>query len=62
MKKVGHYYPELDSLRFFAFLLVLVHHNNLYSTPPKIIPVWETLANYGWLGWIYSFACQRFYL
>lgn len=45
-KKSQLYYPELDSLRFFAFLLVLIHHAP-YS---KLVPGWVTLAKYGWVG------------
>ena len=46
MKKSALYYPELDSLRFFAFLLVLVHHAPYVS----YIPLWKTLSLYGWMG------------
>ena len=46
MNKSGLYYPELDSLRFFAFLLVLVHH----SPYVKSIVIWRTLSKYGWMG------------
>ena len=46
MNKVSHYYPELDSLRFFAFLLVLIHH----SPYMKSVALWQTLSKYGWMG------------
>ena len=46
MKKSALYYPELDSLRFFAFLLVLVHH----APYVKYIPLWKELSLYGWMG------------
>jgi len=57
MKKSGLYYPELDSLRFFAFLLVLVHH----SPYPQTIPLWETLSKYGWMG-VDLFLCLSAFL
>lgn len=57
MKKVGHYYPELDSLRFFAFLLVLIHH----SPYMKSIAVWQTLSEYGWMG-VDLFLCLSAFL
>jgi len=28
------YFPELDGLRFFAFVLVFIHHDKLFSTIP----------------------------
>lgn len=46
MNKSGLYYPELDSLRFFAFLLVLVHH----SPYMKSMVLWRTVSHYGWAG------------
>jgi peptidoglycan/LPS O-acetylase OafA/YrhL len=46
MKKSALYYPELDSLRFFAFLLVLVHH----APYVRYIPLWKNLSLYGWMG------------
>jgi peptidoglycan/LPS O-acetylase OafA/YrhL len=57
MKKSGLYYPELDSLRFFAFLLVLVHH----SPYVKSIIFWRTLSKYGWLG-VDLFLCLSAFL
>ena len=46
MNKAGNYFPELDSLRFFAFLLVLIHHSPYW----KSISAWKTIAEYGWMG------------
>lgn len=56
-KKSELYFPELDSLRFFAFLLVLIHHSP-YS---KLIPSWVTLAKYGWVG-VDLFLCLSAFL
>lgn len=46
MIKTNIYYPELDVLRFLAFILVLFHHSPYAAS----IPVWVTLYNYGWMG------------
>ena len=46
MKKSGFYIPELDSLRFFVFLLVLIYHEG-YS---ELVNSWEVVAKYGWMG------------
>ncbi|MEW6030443.1 MAG: acyltransferase family protein [Chloroflexota bacterium] len=40
------YHPELDGLRFIAFLLVFVH-NSPYLESNKI---WKALSEYGWIG------------
>lgn len=40
------YLPELDGLRFFAFLLVFIHHTQLFSE----IPYLSFLKTYGWIG------------
>jgi peptidoglycan/LPS O-acetylase OafA/YrhL len=40
------YFPELDGLRFFAFLLVFVHHHSLFSN----IPYLSILHTNGWIG------------
>lgn len=40
------YMPELDGLRFFAFLLVFIHHHELFST----IPYLSKLYTNGWVG------------
>lgn len=39
------YIPAIDSLRFFAFLLIFFHH-----TAPSTIPVFQTFQEFGWLG------------
>jgi peptidoglycan/LPS O-acetylase OafA/YrhL len=57
MKRVNHYYPELDSLRFFAFLLVLIHH----SPYMKSIAFWQSLSRYGWMG-VDLFLCLSAFL
>jgi len=40
------YYPELDGLRFFAFLAVFIHHSLLASNTP----FWVSLNQHGWMG------------
>ncbi len=40
------YYPELDGLRFFAFLLVFIHNSPEYP----LGPIWQTIHEYGWIG------------
>ncbi len=40
------YFPELDGLRFLAFLLVFVHHHPYLNS----IPVLSFFRAYGWLG------------
>jgi peptidoglycan/LPS O-acetylase OafA/YrhL len=40
------YFPELDGLRFLAFLLVFVHHHDLFKT----IPFLSVFNRYGWIG------------
>ena len=57
MNKSGLYYPELDSLRFFAFLLVLVHHSPYVG----YIPLWKNLSLYGWIG-VDLFLCLSAFL
>ncbi|CAM1372492.1 acyltransferase family protein [Tenacibaculum xiamenense] len=44
--KKRFYLPELDGLRFFAFLLVFIHHHPLISK----VPVLSNLHTYGWIG------------
>lgn len=51
------YFPELDGLRFFAFLLVFIHHAPIIST----YPVWLTLNAYGWIG-VDLFLCLSAFL
>lgn len=57
MNKSSHYFPELDSLRFIAFFLVLIHHAP-YLTQIKL---WDTLHNYGWVG-VDIFLCLSAFL
>ena len=40
------YFPELDGLRFFAFLLVFVHHHSLFEN----IPFLSVFREFGWIG------------
>lgn len=40
------YKPELDVLRFFAFLLVFIHHHDFFET----IPFLKVLNKKGWIG------------
>ena len=51
------YFPELDVLRFLAFLLVFIHHT------PVIIshPLWLGLHEYGWMG-VDLFLCLSAFL
>lgn len=51
------YYPELDSLRFLAFLAVFIHH----SPPLTKVPYWEYLYQYGWMG-VDLFLCLSAFL
>lgn len=57
MKKNSFYIPELDSLRFFAFLLVLIHHAG-YS---DLVDSWIVTAKYGWMG-VDLFLCLSAFL
>ncbi|MFZ5911961.1 MAG: acyltransferase family protein [Chloroflexota bacterium] len=57
MKKTSFYAPELDSLRFLAFLLVLIHHSQYYEA----IPLWATVSKYGWMG-VDLFLCLSAFL
>ncbi len=50
------YFPELDGLRFFAFLLVFVHHHSLFSK----IPFLSILHSNGWIGVDLFFALSAF--
>lgn len=40
------YFPELDGLRFLAFLLVFVHHQPLSTQTPFL----SVIHDYGWIG------------
>lgn len=57
MNNKNYYFPELDSLRFFAFLVVLVHH----SPFAKEIPGWSVIHNFGWVG-VDIFLCLSAFL
>ncbi|GAB4505015.1 MAG: acyltransferase [Anaerolineales bacterium] len=57
MTKTRFYAPELDSLRFLAFLLVLIHHSQYYEA----IPLWATVSQYGWMG-VDLFLCLSAFL
>ena len=50
------YFPELDGLRFFAFLLVFIHHHGLFSR----IPYFSILHTNGWIGVDLFFALSAF--
>lgn len=52
------YWPELDGLRFFAFLLVFIHHQTLFSK----IPYLSTLQENGWIGVDLFFLLSAFLL
>jgi peptidoglycan/LPS O-acetylase OafA/YrhL len=52
------YFPELDGLRFFAFLLIFIHHDILFS----IIPYLKILHTNGWIGVDLFFALSAFLL
>jgi peptidoglycan/LPS O-acetylase OafA/YrhL len=49
------YYPELDGLRFFAFLLVFIHHAPALGPPPLGL-----LKDIGWIGVDLFFALSAF--
>jgi len=57
VKKTRFYAPQLDSLRFLAFLLVLIHHSQYYEA----IPLWVTISKYGWMG-VDLFLCLSAFL
>jgi len=50
------YFTELDGLRFFAFLLVFVHHHSLFAK----IPYLSILNTNGWIGVDLFFALSAF--
>jgi len=50
------YFPELDGLRFFAFLLVFIHHHSLFAK----IPYLSILNTNGWIGVDLFFALSAF--
>jgi peptidoglycan/LPS O-acetylase OafA/YrhL len=51
------YFPKLDNLRFFAFVLVFIHHAPYYH---KSI-IWKTISNFGWMG-VDLFLCLSAFL
>jgi peptidoglycan/LPS O-acetylase OafA/YrhL len=57
MKKSSFYIPELDSLRFFAFVLVLIHH----TPDSELVKPWGVLNTYGWIG-VDLFLCLSAFL
>jgi peptidoglycan/LPS O-acetylase OafA/YrhL len=40
------YYPEIDGLRFLAFILVFIHHQSLFAKIPYLC----VLNSHGWIG------------
>jgi peptidoglycan/LPS O-acetylase OafA/YrhL len=50
------YFPELDGLRFLAFLLVLIHHQKPLSKVPYV----SILQENGWIGVDLFFALSAF--
>jgi peptidoglycan/LPS O-acetylase OafA/YrhL len=57
MNKADNYYPQLDSLRFLAFTLVLINHAPFAAS----IPAWVTVSSYGWVG-VDLFLCLSSFL
>ena len=55
-KKTALYFPELDGLRFFAFLLVFIHHHTLLSG----IPFLDSIQHFGWIGVDLFFALSAY--
>jgi peptidoglycan/LPS O-acetylase OafA/YrhL len=51
-----YYFPELDGLRFLAFVLVFFHHHPLFIQ----IPYLTFLNSYGWVGVDLFFALSSF--
>lgn len=49
-----YYVPQLDGLRFFAFLLVFIHHflsvHSVFGAYPLIGPFLAKIQEYGWAG------------
>ena len=52
------YFPELDGLRFFAFLLIFIHHDILFLK----IPYLKILSTNGWIGVYLFFSLSAFLL
>ncbi len=55
--QVKNYFPQLDGLRFLAFLMVFIHHAPLLINHP----VWQALRRYGWMG-VDLFLCLSAFL
>lgn len=53
---ISLYLPELDGLRFFAFLLVFIHHQGIF----KNIPHLNIFHYYGWIGVDLFFSLSAF--
>lgn len=49
------YFPELDGLRFVAFLLVFIHH-----APVPDYRIWRFINSFGWIGVDLFFALSAF--
>jgi peptidoglycan/LPS O-acetylase OafA/YrhL len=54
--QAGFYFPELDGLRFLAFLLVFIH--NAPIDPPSALP--KAVHEYGWMGVDLFFSLSAF--
>lgn len=52
------YYPQLDGLRFFAFLLVFIHN----APHDRENAVWKVLDEFGWIGVDLFFTLSAFLL
>jgi len=56
------YLPIVDSLRFFAFFLVLIHHSQIFPATTKIGQIIsDRIHSYGWIG-VDLFLCISAYL
>ncbi len=54
-ERAKFYFPELDGLRFVAFLLVFIHHAPAFGPP-----AWRFLHEFGWIGVDLFFALSAF--
>lgn len=57
MENKATYFPQLDGLRFFAFLAVFIHHAPVI----KVIPGWKEFSDIGWVG-VDLFLCLSAFL
>lgn len=55
LDRAKFYFPELDGLRFIAFLLVFIHHAPAFGPP-----AWRFIHAYGWIGVDLFFALSAF--